>query len=151
MRNKKGFTLIEMVVAIVIISILAALVVPFSFRYIKEYQDEKYIVDARKVYMEAQMFVVRKRVQYQVKSIRDSIRYDSCNWQGERDDQFQYAIEDIFDCEKKVTIYHVDRTSMELNDQFQLVEFKVDYEVGNQKIKTVQFDVEGNAQIFDSN
>lgn len=151
MRNKKGFTLIEMVVAIVVISILAALVVPASFRYIKEYQNEKYIVDARKIYMEAQMFVVRKRVQYQVKRKGDSIRYESCNWQGERTDQFQDAIEHLFRCEKKVTIYHVDSTSMELNDQFQLVEFKVDYDVGDKKFKTVQFDVDGNAQIFDSN
>lgn len=151
MRNKKGFTLIEMVVAIVVISILAALVVPASFRYIKEYQNEKYIVDARKIYMEAQMFVVRKRVQYRVVGIRDRIRYESCNWQGERTDQFQYAIEDLFRCEEKVTIYHVDSTSMELNDQFQLVEFKVDYDVGDKKIKTVQFDIDGKAQIFGSN
>lgn len=147
--NKKGFTLIEMVVAIVIISILASLAIPGTLKYIREYQDEKYIVDARKIYMEAQIFVVKKRVQYNVKDIKSQITYDSCLNMGERTLSFEDAISDLYLCEKKTTIYPVDGVSVEINEQFQVEQFKVDYN-NNGKVKTVAFDKDGNASIFDS-
>lgn len=147
--NKRGFTLIEMVVAIVIITILAALVVPSSLRYIKEYQDEKYIVDANKVYIEAQMFVVKKRVQYQVVSITDSIQYKDCTLMYEKTAPFRDAVAELFACEKNVSIYHIAGVSVDLNEQFQLIECKVDYQLDGGR-KTIAFDSEGNATIFDS-
>lgn len=147
--NKKGFTLIEMIVTIVIVTILASLAIPSTLKYIKEYQNEKYIVDANKVYIEAQMFVVRKQVQFEVKSIQDTIQYTSCDTQSETTSPFMDAIMDLYDCEEHISLYQVQAVSMELNHHFQIQEFKVDYRLDG-SVKTVVFDVDGNASVIDA-
>lgn len=54
-KDKKGFTLIEMIVVIVIIGILLAILVPGMFKYIERAKEKQVEVDARTAYLEAQI------------------------------------------------------------------------------------------------
>lgn len=54
-KDKKGFTLIEMIVVIVIIGILLAILVPGMFKYIQKAKDKQILVDARTAYLDVQM------------------------------------------------------------------------------------------------
>lgn len=51
-KDKKGFTLIEMIVVIVIIGILLAILVPGMFKYIDKAKDKQIEIDARSAYLE---------------------------------------------------------------------------------------------------
>ena len=48
--NKKGFTLVEIIVVLVILAILAAIAVPSVMNYVNEAKKEKYIAEARSIY-----------------------------------------------------------------------------------------------------
>lgn len=48
--NKKGFTLVEIIVVLVILAILAAIAVPSVLGYVNEAKNEKYIQEARSIY-----------------------------------------------------------------------------------------------------
>lgn len=50
-KNKKGFTLIEMIVVIVIIGILLAILIPGMFKYIDKAKDKQIEVNARTAYL----------------------------------------------------------------------------------------------------
>lgn len=50
-NNKKGFTLIEIIVVLVILGILAAIAVPAVTGYIKEAKESQYIAEARSIYL----------------------------------------------------------------------------------------------------
>lgn len=54
-KDKKGFTLVEMIVVIVIIGILLAILVPGMFKYIQKAKDKQILVDARTAYLDIQM------------------------------------------------------------------------------------------------
>ena len=54
MKNKKGFTLVELIVVLVILAILAALLVPALTGYIDRANNEKIIAETRSVVMAAQ-------------------------------------------------------------------------------------------------
>ncbi|MGF6991008.1 type IV pilus assembly protein PilA [Lachnospiraceae bacterium PF1-21] len=54
LKNKKGFTLVELIVVIVIIAILAALIVPSVMKYIDKARDQQLKADARSLYIAAQ-------------------------------------------------------------------------------------------------
>lgn len=54
-KDKKGFTLVEMIVVIVIIGILLAILVPGMFKYIQKAKDKQILVDARTAYLDVQM------------------------------------------------------------------------------------------------
>ena len=54
LKNKKGFTLVELIVVLVILAILAALLIPALTGYIDKANKEKVIVEARMAVMAAQ-------------------------------------------------------------------------------------------------
>ena len=54
MKNKKGFTLVELIVVLVILAILAALLIPALTGYIDKANQEKVIAECRSVAMAAQ-------------------------------------------------------------------------------------------------
>ena len=54
MKNKKGFTLVELIVVLVILAILAALLIPALTGYIDKANKEKVIATTRMVVMAAQ-------------------------------------------------------------------------------------------------
>lgn len=54
LKNKKGFTLVELIVVLVILAILAALLVPALTGYIDKANKEKVVVEARMAVMAAQ-------------------------------------------------------------------------------------------------
>lgn len=54
LKNKKGFTLVELIVVLVILAILAALLVPALTGYIDKANQEKVIAECRSVVMAAQ-------------------------------------------------------------------------------------------------
>ena len=54
MKNKKGFTLVELIVVLVILAILAALLIPALTGYIDKANQEKVVSECRMVVMDAQ-------------------------------------------------------------------------------------------------
>ena len=60
MKNKKGFTLVELIVVLVILAILAALLVPALTGYIDKANKEKVIATTRSVVVAAQTEVSEK-------------------------------------------------------------------------------------------
>ena len=53
-NNRKGFTLVELIVVLVIIAILAAITVPTMSTYIDKANEKKIVTDARSLYLAAQ-------------------------------------------------------------------------------------------------
>lgn len=49
--NKKGFTLVEIIVVLVILAILAAIAVPAVLGYVNDAKESKYISEARSIYI----------------------------------------------------------------------------------------------------
>lgn len=49
--NKKGFTLVEIIVVLVILAILAAIAVPSVLGYVNETKEERYIQEAHSIYV----------------------------------------------------------------------------------------------------
>ena len=49
--NKKGFTLVEIIVVLVILAILAAIAVPSVIGYVDEAKEARYIQEARSIYV----------------------------------------------------------------------------------------------------
>lgn len=58
-RNKKGFTLVEVIVVLVILAILIAIAVPSVMKYIDDANDAKYLAEARAVYVAAEAEVTK--------------------------------------------------------------------------------------------
>lgn len=58
-KNKKGFTLIEIIVVLVIMGILLAIAVPAILGYVKQASDAKYLSQARGGYLAAQTITAR--------------------------------------------------------------------------------------------
>ena len=54
MRNKKGFTLIEIIIVLIIIAILAAIAVPAMMKYINDAKEKQHIATARAIYLASQ-------------------------------------------------------------------------------------------------
>ena len=54
LKNKKGFTLVELIVVLVILAILAALLVPALTGYIDKARQESIVAETRQVVMAAQ-------------------------------------------------------------------------------------------------
>lgn len=58
-KNKKGFTLIEIIVVLVILGILMAIAVPSVMKYIDEADNAKYLAEARAVYTSADVEIAK--------------------------------------------------------------------------------------------
>lgn len=54
MKNNKGFTLVELIVVMVILTILAAILIPGLLGWIDEAKGKQYVLSARSLYMSAQ-------------------------------------------------------------------------------------------------
>lgn len=59
-NNKKGFTLVELIVVLVILAILAALLIPALTGYIKKAKEKSVIAETRQAVMAAQTLVDEK-------------------------------------------------------------------------------------------
>lgn len=53
-KNKKGFTLIEMIVVLVILAILAAIAIPSMMKYVNDAREKTLVAEARSAYTAAQ-------------------------------------------------------------------------------------------------
>ncbi|MGX8851348.1 type II secretion system protein [Amedibacillus sp. YH-ame10] len=59
-KNKKGFTLMEIIVVLVIMGILLAIAVPAILGYVSKANDQKFIAQARNGYVGAQGILARE-------------------------------------------------------------------------------------------
>lgn len=59
-KDKKGFTLIEMIVVIVIIGILLAILIPGITRYIDKAKEKQVMVNARSAYLDIQSIALEE-------------------------------------------------------------------------------------------
>ncbi|MEG2543509.1 MAG: prepilin-type N-terminal cleavage/methylation domain-containing protein [Longicatena sp.] len=59
-RNKKGFTLVEIIVVLVVMGILLAIAVPSVMGYVTKAKEQRYIAEARNGYLGAQTYVIRE-------------------------------------------------------------------------------------------
>lgn len=53
-KNRKGFTLVEIIVVLVILAILAAFTIPTMMGFVGDAKAKSYIAEAREVYVAAQ-------------------------------------------------------------------------------------------------
>jgi len=53
-KHNKGFTLVEMIVVMVILTVLAAILIPGLLGWIDEAKGKQYVLSARSIYMSAQ-------------------------------------------------------------------------------------------------
>lgn len=53
-QNKKGFTLVEIIVVLVILAILAAIAIPAVLGYVEDARKSQYIAEARSIYLVVQ-------------------------------------------------------------------------------------------------
>lgn len=58
-KNKKGFTLIEIIVVVVILAVLMAVAVPSVLKYIDEADNAKYMAQARAIMTSAQAEIIK--------------------------------------------------------------------------------------------
>ena len=66
--NKKGFTLVEIIVVLVILAILAAIAIPSVMGYVNDAKESKYIQEARSIYLVVQTEEARWRAENNKKS-----------------------------------------------------------------------------------
>ena len=64
MKNKKGFTLVEIIVVLVILAILAAISVPSVIGYVNEAKESRYIQEAHSIYtvVETEWLSIRQQI-----------------------------------------------------------------------------------------
>ena len=62
MINKKGFTLVELIVVLVILAILLALLVPSLIRWIDRARDRQVMIDGRNVYLSVETVVQENNI-----------------------------------------------------------------------------------------
>ncbi len=55
LKDRKGFTLVEIIVVLVILAILAAIAIPSVMGYVDDAKKSKYIADARSIYLACQI------------------------------------------------------------------------------------------------
>lgn len=61
-HNKKGFTLVEVIVVLVILAVIIALAVPSVMKYINDAQDAKYLANARAVNQEVITYTEKEMI-----------------------------------------------------------------------------------------
>ncbi|MEG0367851.1 MAG: prepilin-type N-terminal cleavage/methylation domain-containing protein [Coprobacillus sp.] len=61
-KNKKGFTLIEIIVVVVVLAVLMAVAVPAVLNYVKEADSAKYLTVSRSINEEVRVYVAKKMI-----------------------------------------------------------------------------------------
>ncbi|MEG0365248.1 MAG: prepilin-type N-terminal cleavage/methylation domain-containing protein [Coprobacillus sp.] len=61
-KNKKGFTLIEIIVVIVILAVLMAVAVPSVLKYINEADNAKYLTVSRAINEEVNIYIAKQMI-----------------------------------------------------------------------------------------
>ncbi|MGX8835200.1 type II secretion system protein [Amedibacillus sp. YH-ame6] len=85
-KNKKGFTLVEIIVVLVIMGILLALAVPAVLGYISKAQDQQYIAEARNGFLGANTIVATENARGVAKDDRSKLQKAEINKEiGETD------------------------------------------------------------------
>lgn len=89
-KNKKGFTLIEIIVVLIIIGILIAIAVPSVLGYIGKAEDVKHEANARTGFLAAQTILVKKNAKNQAVTA-DDFKAAKLNEEANADDVIDAA------------------------------------------------------------
>lgn len=86
-NNKKGFTLVELIVVLVILAVLAALLVPALTGYIDKAKEKQIVAETRQIVMAAQTLVDEQYAKLaqngEVTFVKDSDKAESALYAGE--------------------------------------------------------------------
>lgn len=107
-KNKKGFTLVELIVVLVILAILAALLVPALTGYIDKAKEKKVIAETRMVVMAVQ--TVASEAYGQLGAGKDLSDTNTNDWGSGPKADGKYMVEikklaEVFDSNPKATFY----------------------------------------------
>ena len=75
-QNKKGFTLVEIIVVLVILAILAAIAIPSVLGYVEDARKTQYIAEARSIYLIVQTEEAKMRAEKGVGTISEETNLD---------------------------------------------------------------------------
>lgn len=94
MMNKKGFTLVEIIVVLVILAILAAIAVPSVIGYVDEAKKSRYIQEAHSIYTVIQTEEARYKA---LDNTLDDSTYQNDDYKNELSAQIlkQTSIQDV--------------------------------------------------------
>lgn len=92
MKNKKGFTLVELIVVLVILAILAALLIPAMTGYIDKANQEKVVAETRMIVMAVQ---TEASTYYGTKGSSGAITAGTLAKLNDTDDASKAAFEEI--------------------------------------------------------
>ena len=81
LKDKKGFTLVELIVVLVILAILAALLVPALTGYIDKAKNQSIISETRQVVMAAQTLADEAYAYLHGKGQNLHLHGNACRWQ----------------------------------------------------------------------
>lgn len=112
-KNKKGFTLIEIIVVVVILAVLFAVAVPSVMKYMNEADDAKYISQTRGAYIEMQTQLakeVAKDADNAINAGQIETTLNNCDVDGEPTIK-NFGVEgSVVSKDKMPTIYYVEFT-----------------------------------------
>lgn len=144
-RNKKGFTLVEVIVVLVILAILIAIAVPSVMKYIDDANEAKYLAEARAAYIatEAELtkdYADNKSIDYSIYSVGET--------KGKESD-FLAAIKEGcgFDVTSVVATPKIDNSLNPNSITSYTIKFKSPS--SSKKDVTVKIDKNGTAEVVD--
>lgn len=126
-KNKKGFTLIEIIVVLIIIGILIAIAVPSVLGYIGKAEDVKHEANARTGFLAAQTILVKKNAKNQAVAT-DDFKAAKLNEEANADNVIDAAacsLDSGAVGNKKITVCYIRPTGM---DADKYVKFTTDDE-----------------------
>lgn len=132
-NNKKGFTLVELIVVLVILAILAALLVPALTGYIDKAKEKQIVAETRQIVMAAQTILDEKYgkmgVNESVTGFEDDEKKDIIKLTEIKDLQI---VDTLNDTDENKTVITIDTSSAKISKvEYRAHGLKCTYDIAN--------------------